>query len=319
MDDLFADFLAETHVELNRVQDALSRLEQGAAASETFSDINQGLAAVRAACAGIGFVRIAALATGALNFMERLRITDAVTPSDVRTLRHAVDRIGRLVATLASTAAEAPASETEPDLTPANDTIAVAGPRTQPVNAPAAETPWAIVEAALTSTAAQMRKPASIIIEPSAQALPASVVNAASAALQRVVRYLCVYSLEPELLRRARGKRGEGAVRIASLSMGAEAVIAVSDNGAGLDLARLRARAEGLGIEAPAETSSQQLADLIFAPRLSTLGEGDNEAGLDRAKASLEEIGGGIEVTTIAGSGVTFVLRVPAPALQGAA
>lgn len=316
MDDLFADFLAETRVELDRAQDALARLEQGAAPEEALAEIRRGVEAIRARCAEIGFVRIAALGEGAKASLERLRGAQAISPTDVRTLRRAVDRMARLIATLAATGAEPvfDASETapEPAPEPANDHLAT--------QTPAQDAAWSAVEAAFTTAAGQMGKHAVLVIEPSARALADPIVAVATAPLQRIVRYLCVYSIEPDLVRNARGKHGSGSVRIAALSVGAEAVLAISDDGAGIDLARLRRRATAMKLIAEGESlSDTAAAALIFAPNLSTLSEGDNESGLDRAKAMAEAAGGALEVSTVEGRGATFLLRLPTHAIQGAA
>lgn len=312
MDDLFADFLAETRVELDRAQDALARLEQGAPGQEALSEIKRGVEAIRSRCAAIGFVRIAALGEGALAQIARIHGAPAVSPTEARTLRRAVDRMARLIATLAATGAELSGFDLEaPE--PANDAAEIEPARARP-NA------WAGVEAAFAAAASQMGKHASMIIEPSAHDLPQPLVAAASAALERIVRFLCVYSIEPELVRRARGKVGAGAVRIAALTVGSEAVLSISDDGAGLNLERLRARAAGLKlIDANDTLTEADLAALIFAPNLSTLSERDNEAGLDRAKAMAEALGGSLAASSVAGRGTTFLLRLPLQTLEGAA
>lgn len=312
MDDLFADFLAETRVELDRAQDALARLEQGAPADEALTQIKRGVETIRLRCAAIGFVRIAALGNGALALLERLHGAQTASPTDVRTLRRAVDRMARLIATLAATGAE-PNLDSEAPPEPANDHFSSSHP-------PAQDSAWAAIEAAFAQAAHLMSKHASLVIEPSARALPEAIVAIASAPLQRIVRYLCVYSIEPELVRNARGKPGAGTVRIAGLSVGAEAVLAISDDGAGINLQRLRRRATAMKLIAANENlSDAAAAALIFAPNLSTLSEGDNESGMDRAKAMVEAAGGALEISTIEGRGATFLLRLPAHTIQGAA
>lgn len=318
MDDLLADFLSETRADLDRAHDALARLEQGAAADEELNHIKRGVAGIRSHCAALGFGRIAALAEGALALADRLHITGEVSPSDTRTLRRAVDRITRLIATIAATGAEPQGGD--PDiaqaLTQDGDAVRrLARLETETAGLHAGEPDsWDAIERAVQDICLQLSKSVSIIIEPAARALPGELVQALSGPLERVLRYMCVYSLEHDLVRRARGKRAGGTIRISALRLGADAVIAVSDDGAGLDLERLRRRAVAIGLIAKAQAADMpdvRAADLIFAPKISSMGELGDTCGLDSARTIVAALGGGVEVNTIAGRGATFLLRAP--------
>jgi len=316
MDDLIADFLAETRVELDRVQDALARLEQGAPPANALEDIRIGVGAIRGQCAALGYARIAALAEGTQTLIHRLYTTGVVTPSDARTVRRAVDRIARLLATLAATGAE-PAGA-DPDIAQALSEDGEAQRRQERVAietaAQAGPDAWGEIEAAGHAIAKQLSKSIAIQIEPSARALPYLTVTVATPAIERAVRYACAYGIEHELVRRARGKRAQGTVRVSALNIGDGAVIAVSDDGAGIDLPRLKQRAAALKLISQAEADALDDArapELIFAPGLSTYGEGATREGLDTARAELARAGGAIEVSTIAGRGATFLIRLP--------
>ncbi|MEO5698264.1 MAG: response regulator, partial [Burkholderiaceae bacterium] len=88
------------------------------------------------------------------------------------------------------------------------------------------------------------------------------------------------------------------------------------DDGAGLDLARIRARAVALGLLAPdAEATDAELANLIFGSGFSTTetitelaGRG---VGMDVVRTEVNAIGGRIETATAAGKGTSFKLVLP--------
>jgi chemotaxis protein histidine kinase CheA len=321
MDELLADFLAETRIELDRIEDALARLEQGDEVSENTQALKRGMDMIRARSGLLGFSRIASLAEAADAHLQPVYATGVIAEADVAGLRRAVDRIARLTSALAATGSEAQDGETATDDAAERlARLASAFPQ-----APGAAASWAPIEAIAASVCAELGKPVLIEIEASARALPDLVVRPLVGALQRFVRYSCIYGIEPDLVRRARGKRVPGSVRISAMRLDGEAVIAVADDGAGLNLDRLRRRASALKLvanNAAADMKDAQAAQLVFEPGVSIFGENDNDGGLDRAKAIVDRVGGGVDVSTLEGRGVTFLLRVPvtppAPALGGA-
>jgi chemosensory pili system protein ChpA (sensor histidine kinase/response regulator) len=97
---------------------------------------------------------------------------------------------------------------------------------------------------------------------------------------------------------------------------GNEVVLQFSDDGAGLDLERIRAKARALGmIAADAEVTDAEAAELIFAPGFSTAdaltelaGRG---VGMDVVRSEAQSLGGRVAIATEAGKGVRFTIRLP--------
>ncbi|MEM8825308.1 MAG: chemotaxis protein CheW [Pseudomonadota bacterium] len=136
--------------------------------------------------------------------------------------------------------------------------------------------------------------------------------------LAHMVRNAADHGLEPNAVRRANGKPSMGKIRLVAAQEGGHITLTLSDDGAGLDLAKLREKAISGGHMTTAqaeEASDAQLARLIFAPGMSTAKEvtqiSGRGVGMDVVRANIEKIGGTIEVESVAGRGTTFRIRIP--------
>jgi two-component system chemotaxis sensor kinase CheA len=134
--------------------------------------------------------------------------------------------------------------------------------------------------------------------------------------LMHVVRNAFDHAIEPAAERAAAGKPTEGCIRIEASQRGNHVVIEVADDGRGIDLARVRARAVERGIvPADAELSRRELLDLVFAPGLSTRDEvtetSGRGVGMDVVKANLTALGGVVDVSSREGQGTTVTLTLP--------
>lgn len=89
-----------------------------------------------------------------------------------------------------------------------------------------------------------------------------------------LIRNSVDHGLEDAETRLRTGKAGKGTVRLSAVYAGAEVAISVSDDGAGLNAERIRAKAEEAGLLAPdAKLADQDLWQMIFAPGFSTAKE----------------------------------------------
>ncbi len=122
-----------------------------------------------------------------------------------------------------------------------------------------------------------------------------------------------VHGIESEADRIAAGKPAEASLVLRAAPISDRVVITVSDNGRGLDVARIQAKAEALGLAAGGD--AEQLSNLIFRPGFSTTDQVSTLAGrgvgLDVVAQSIRELGGTIEIRNVPGQGVTFVLGLP--------
>jgi chemosensory pili system protein ChpA (sensor histidine kinase/response regulator) len=133
---------------------------------------------------------------------------------------------------------------------------------------------------------------------------------------EHMVRNAIVHGLETPAARRGAGKPDTGELRFEVRQEGNEITIVVADDGAGLDLARIRARALATGLlRADQHPSDRELMDLIFAPGFSTAPEVTELAGrgvgLDVVRSELSAFGGRIAIASDSGRGTRFTLNLP--------
>lgn len=136
--------------------------------------------------------------------------------------------------------------------------------------------------------------------------------------LTHIVRNAVDHGIEPPDRRRALGKPEAGRLQLQARQSGNQIVIEISDDGAGIDTARLVEKAIAAGRltpEAAARLDPQERAELIFLPGLTTAkavtavsGRG---VGMDVVRANIERIGGLIALDNMPGQGLRITLRVP--------
>ena len=134
--------------------------------------------------------------------------------------------------------------------------------------------------------------------------------------LVHLIRNSVDHGLEDAATRVAAGKPAKGTVKLSAVYAGAEVAISVTDDGAGLNGARIRAKAEEAGLIAPdAKLSDQELWQLIFAPGFSTAKEvtalSGRGVGMDVVKRTIDGLRGAIDLSTKPGQGTTATLRLP--------
>jgi len=134
--------------------------------------------------------------------------------------------------------------------------------------------------------------------------------------LEHLLRNAVVHGIETPAMREAAGKPSAGAIRIAVRQDGNDVVIDLGDDGAGLDLRRIRDRALASGLlAADAKPSESALAELIFARGLSTASELTELAGrgigMDVVRSEVQAVGGRVAVDSVPGRGLRFTMVLP--------
>jgi chemosensory pili system protein ChpA (sensor histidine kinase/response regulator) len=133
---------------------------------------------------------------------------------------------------------------------------------------------------------------------------------------EHLLRNSVAHGVESPAERTRAGKEPAGLITVTLAQSGNEVAVEFADDGAGLDLARIRSRAVERGLLAlEAQASDAELAQLIFAPGFSTADSVTELAGrgvgLDVVRSEVNAMGGRIETATEAGRGTRFRLLLP--------
>ncbi len=165
-------------------------------------------------------------------------------------------------------------------------------------------------------TSKELNKRANLEIRGSQVELDRSVLDKMGAPLEHMLRNAIAHGLEERDVRVARGKPDIGEISLALKQEGNEIILSFSDDGAGLDLDRIRARAVAAGLlGADEEADTARLAELIFTPGFSTASELSQVAGrgigMDVVKTEVSSLGGRIEIVSTPGQGTEFRLYIP--------
>ncbi|SUE44710.1 chemotaxis protein CheA [Roseomonas gilardii] len=136
--------------------------------------------------------------------------------------------------------------------------------------------------------------------------------------LTHMVRNSADHGLEDAAQRRAAGKPETGRILLNAYHEGGHIVMEVGDDGRGLALERIRAKALSQGLATEAELAAMGERDvqrLIFHPGFSTAAAvtavSGRGVGMDVVKTNIERIGGTVEVHSREGKGSTFVVKIP--------
>jgi chemosensory pili system protein ChpA (sensor histidine kinase/response regulator) len=165
-------------------------------------------------------------------------------------------------------------------------------------------------------TARELDKKANLETRDNRVELDRGVLEKISAPLEHMLRNAVAHGLEKPAERRAANKPEIGEISITVRQESNEIVIIVGDDGAGLNLARLRQHGIEKGLLQPGGAESDaELIELIFTPGFSTA-EGITElsgrgVGMDVVRSEIASIGGRIETVTVPGKGTTFSIYVP--------
>lgn len=147
--------------------------------------------------------------------------------------------------------------------------------------------------------------------------LDRSIVNQIGDPLVHLIRNSIDHGIEPKDERIAKGKPAVGRIRMSARHEGSHILIEISDDGRGLDLERIRQKAEERGLlpHGTKELSMAEAVNLLFHPGFSTAetvtdlsGRG---VGLDAVKATVESLSGSIEVDSEPGVFTRTTIKLP--------
>lgn len=148
--------------------------------------------------------------------------------------------------------------------------------------------------------------------------LDRTVIDEIGDPLMHMLRNAADHGLEATIDRLKIGKPQVGTIRLDAYQDGNNVTIEVSDDGAGVDVEKIKRKAveKGQITEEQAEyMSDKEAVDLLFMPAFSTAEKisdvSGRGVGLDVVKNKIEGLGGDVEVISKLGEGTTFVVRLP--------
>jgi len=177
---------------------------------------------------------------------------------------------------------------------------------------------WSKFPRVVRDLALQLGKQVRIEMEGEDTELDKTIIEAIKDPLTHIVRNSVDHGIESPQARVAAGKPAEGRLFLRAFHEGGQVNIEVSDDGAGIDIERVRARAVERNLLTPdqaARMGDREIANVIFLPGFSTAAAVTNISGrgvgMDVVKTSVEKIGGTVDLQPRAGQGTTLRIRIP--------
>ena len=148
--------------------------------------------------------------------------------------------------------------------------------------------------------------------------LDRTIIEAIKDPLVHLVRNSCDHGIEPPEVRARAGKPPQGRLTLRAYHEGGQVNIEIGDDGAGIDVARVKQKAVEKGLLRPEQAeklSDREALNLIFQPGFSTAQTVTNVSGrgvgMDVVKSNIEKIGGVVDIFSRPGEGATVKLKIP--------
>ena len=185
--------------------------------------------------------------------------------------------------------------------------------RLQPI-----EAAWARFPRLVRDIAMGLGKQVRVVTEGDETEVDRSIIEAIKDPLMHLVRNAIDHGIETPSEREAAGKPAEGLITIRAWHEGGQVTIQMQDDGGGIDLDKVRARAVERGLVPAARAkrlSADDTIELIFHPGFSTADQvtslSGRGVGMDVVRTNIGRIGGSVDVATAVGAGTTYTLKIP--------
>ncbi|KRE16095.1 ATPase [Bosea sp. Root483D1] len=177
---------------------------------------------------------------------------------------------------------------------------------------------WSKLPRIVRDLSTDLGKKIELVLEGAETELDRQLLDLIKDPLIHMVRNCADHAIEEPQERAAVGKSEIGTIRVSAYHEGGSVTIAISDDGRGMDVARIRRKAiqRGLASEAEAERMSEsQLLRFVLHPGFSTsdtvTAVSGRGVGMDVVKVNVDAIGGMIDIASIAGTGTTITIKIP--------
>ncbi|MFW5753796.1 MAG: chemotaxis protein CheA, partial [Marinilabiliaceae bacterium] len=163
---------------------------------------------------------------------------------------------------------------------------------------------------------AQLGKKIQFTVEGGDTELDKSIIDSLADPLLHILRNAIDHGIEDPRERELFGKPQAGSVKVSAAYSGANVVIRITDDGAGIDPEKVKQKAINKGLlSAEKKLSRQEMLELIFLPGFSTIEQvtelSGRGVGMDVVKRNIEAIGGETTVESVLGKGTTVKISIP--------
>ena len=165
-------------------------------------------------------------------------------------------------------------------------------------------------------TSREVNKRAELVLSGADVELDRHLLERMIAPFEHMIRNALDHGLEPAAERQRLGKPPVGTITIHAMQESGEIVIRFSDDGAGLNIERIRSKAIERKLVPPdVVVSDEQVMQFILLPGFSTASQithlSGRGVGMDVVHSEVKKLGGAITVDTKAGRGTSFIIRLP--------
>jgi two-component system chemotaxis sensor kinase CheA len=146
--------------------------------------------------------------------------------------------------------------------------------------------------------------------------LDKTIVDEVGEPLMHLVRNCVDHGIEEASVRESRGKPRHGTITFNAYHEGNQVIIEISDDGGGIDVAKVREKGMRLGLITESDRlSDREIIELIFTPGFSTAAQvtdvSGRGVGMDVVKKNITRLKGIFDVDSVPGEGTTFTMKLP--------
>ncbi len=164
----------------------------------------------------------------------------------------------------------------------------------------------------------EFKKQIQLIVKGEETEIDRGIIEELNDPLVHMIRNSCDHGIETPDIRKSKGKPAIGTITLDAEQEGNHIVLRISDDGAGMDPEKLKAKAIEKGIlsyDQASQMTNRDAFQIIFMPGFSTAAKITNTSGrgvgMDVVKTNIQNLKGIIEIESEINRGSTFIIKLP--------